>query len=380
MWRARPELWSLLLAAVLLLSGCSLISIKEPGKPLSAGELNARLLTRDYSDHFQNAVVRAADDIASNSPDPAVQLAALQWKIRATAASRRAATQMAPMLGLLDSWALSAQMREFLADGAGSQLFGPQQSIARAVATALEDDVVAMARRVTTPRQFTVYQKFVADYVRDDPLQNTEFARASVVERWSAQTKEHTTLISGVGTVPQALSDFGDRLRLYADHVPAETLWRTQLAVHQEGDSQDWPVMMREINESLSDIGQLATASPDLLRESMSDLRQTLIGTTERLHRSGIDMIEELGAEREALAENVEHERVGVVQALDQQRLAMTKDMGRIAGEVTETSWRELRALLRELAVYAITALILVLGLPFAAGYLLGRARARDSR
>jgi hypothetical protein len=44
---------------------------------------------------------------------------------------------------------------------------------------------------------------------------------------------------------------------------------------------------------------------------------------------------------------------------------------------LTEAAWRHLRTELRELAIFGLLTLVLVLGMPFAAGYYLGRARAR---
>jgi hypothetical protein len=96
------------------------------------------MLTREYADQFRTTVAQAADEIVAQSDDPEVDLSALRWKISASSASRRAATQMAPMISLLDTWALSAQMREFLTSGAGATLFKEQQSIAREAATGLE--------------------------------------------------------------------------------------------------------------------------------------------------------------------------------------------------------------------------------------------------
>jgi hypothetical protein len=53
--------------AVLIASvaSCSLISLKSPEKPLSTRDLNARILTHEYSAHFIAAVEQSADQIAA---------------------------------------------------------------------------------------------------------------------------------------------------------------------------------------------------------------------------------------------------------------------------------------------------------------------------
>src|SRR4029077_1229604 len=152
------------------LQGCSLLTFKSPEQPLPRRDLNARMLTRDYAERFSGAVVQAADDIAASTPAPARQEAAVRWKLSAVVASRRAATQMAPMIALLDSWALSAQMREFFDTGAGATLFGDQQDIARQTAQALEQDATRLAVGLTSKAEFASYEQFIAGYVREHPL------------------------------------------------------------------------------------------------------------------------------------------------------------------------------------------------------------------
>ena len=369
-----------LLALLATLQGCSLISLKSPGTPLSPRELNARMMTREYAEYFQRSMALAADDIAATSSDPVAQLAALKLKVRAASASRHAAMQMSPMMELLDSWALAAQMKEFLTSGAGSTLFGPQQEIARRTAMALEDDIVTIAREVALPADFARFASFVEDYVHEAPLTGIEMVRISVVDRWMAFSGQKATLISTVGTAPEVVSDLADRVRLYGDQLPSEVLWQGQIALREAGyGANDWKIAMNRMNDSLSDVGKLAQTSPELLHTSITDLRGILSGTADRLDQSWMGMMHAMHAEREALTQSVQQERTNLLAAVDVQRAAMSKDAERIATEVTESSWRQLRALLREFALFALAGIIVLLGLPFAAGYYVGRARAAPS-
>ena len=55
--------WCGALLSVMLsaLPACSLLSIKTPETPLTPREQEARLLTRDYADHFNGVMIRAGD-------------------------------------------------------------------------------------------------------------------------------------------------------------------------------------------------------------------------------------------------------------------------------------------------------------------------------
>lgn len=373
---------TLLMVLMLLvgLQGCSLLTLKSPGKPLTQRELNARMMTREYADYFQRSVALTADHIAAKSADPDVQLAALKFKVRAASASRHAAMQMSPMMELLDSWALSAQIREFVATGAGSHLFGGEQEIAQNTAATLEDDIVGIARETATPEDFSRYSRFVADYVLEAPLTSVEMVRISVVDRWMVSSGQKGTLISSVGTAEEVVSDLADRVRLYGDQLPSEAVWQTQIALRESGyGSGDWKLAMAKMNDSLGDVGKLAQTSPELVRSSVNDLRSILFGTADRLDRSWMGMMQAMHTEREALTETVQQERSSVLAAVDVQRAAMTKDAEHIVTEVTDSSWRQLRALVREFALFALAAILLLFGLPFTAGYYLGRARARKT-
>ena len=95
----------------------------------------------------------------------------------------------------------------------------------------------------------------------------------------------------------------------------------------------------------------------------------------ERVDSSSAAMIATLRAEREALAANVRSEREAVVAAADAERRALAQDAASIAQRVVQSSGEQVRRLAREVLVLSIALTVVVLGLPFAAGYLVGRAR-----
>ena len=61
---------------------------------------------------------------------------------------------------------------------------------------------------------------------------------------------------------------------------------------------------------------------------------------------------------------------------MDVQRKALTADAGRIADHLVQTSGEQVRRLTREALLLLVLLALVVLGLPFAAGYLVGRTRS----
>jgi hypothetical protein len=363
------------LLAAWLLTGCSLLTIKSPEIPLTPREQEARLLTRDYAAHFTTTITHVIDDAALSDNDPAVKLRALRLKLGAVTEITRASTGLSPIASLLDSWAFSLQLRDFLVSGAGVELLGKSQPEVRLGVTRLAAEADDLARKVTDT-DYTRYHTFVASYVERYPITSVDLVRPSVLSAWSAGGHDKNPLREA-GTVAQALGDVSDRMRIYSERVPAMSLWQAELALDRAGfDDAAYRTALRNVDAQLERISKLADASPELAHEAIANLRGSLRETSDRLDASAVQMLKTLRVEREALAADIASERESVTAAFDVQRAKMTADAAQIADRAVDTSWRELRKLVREALLLAILLALVMLGLPFAAGYLVGRRRS----
>ena len=358
------------LAAVWLgLAGCSLVTLKSPEKPLSARDLNTRILTHEFAARFIFAVEQTADEIAAGTDDTHTQLNTLRWKIAVASASDRAASQMAPMLGLLDTWALAVQMRDFLDGGAGGTLFGSQQPAAVKVATDLAHEAEDMARGLGSSQEFQHELRFVHDYAVAHPLETLDFARASVVELWAKESGTGTRLIDTLGTVPEAMAQTSDMMRMYGNTMPSQMLWRAQLAAGNSGiSSKDVQTALKQLDERLARLSAMADATPDLVNGVVRDVRK-------QVDTSWVEMLETVRTERAAFAVAVSKEREAAMKDVDAERQALAADVARISTQAINDTGTQIRQLAREALSLVIVLTIVVLGLPFTAGYLLGRAR-----
>lgn len=363
--------------ALLTLASCSLLTLKSPERPLPPRDLNARILTRELSMQFLGAVSRCADDIDATERDPQVLDDMLRFEIGAVAQSRRAATRMAPLMSLLDTWALAAQLEAFTAPGApGGALFGAHQAAVHGLAANFADDAQSLARRLLTPHELAVWQPFVAQYVREHSLADLNFARASVIDLWSRAQGGGTALVATLGTVPEALADASDRLEIYGDTVPAQLLRTTQLALRESGYGQgDVRAALHRLDERLERLTTVAESAPELVRGAEAEVRASLREVLERLDASSRNATEALHAERTALFADLQSERQAVEAAVDVQRRALAADAARVSASVVRDAGRQLRDLAAEALLLLVVLAIVVLGLPFAAGYLVGRAR-----
>jgi hypothetical protein len=376
-WAAAPArllhvLACLTLASVLVgLPGCSLISLKSPERPLSTRDLNARILTHEYASRFIAGVAQTADQITAASDDPEVRLNALRWKIGAVAASEHAASQMSPMLSVLDTWGLAVQMRDYLAVGAGQTLFGAQQPVAVGLAVNLAKEAEDVARGLSTPEEFATEQRFIEGYATQHPITTLDFARASVIDLWAQQSGTQVRLVDTLGTIPEAMSQTGDLVRMYGDTVPSQLLWKGQLAAQESGlTSADLQIALHELNERLAKLSEMANAAPgrfgDIARE-----------TRVRFDESWTELIHAIDNTGETLSSSANTERQELVKAVDAERTAATADAQRVATELIRNAGEEARRLVREAVLLAVFLALVLFGLPFAAGYYVGRARGQ---
>jgi len=361
----------------LLLTGCSLFSLKSPERPLSARDLNARILGRELSAQFVAAVARCAQDIAGSETDPKVLENSLRWEIAAIAESRRAATRMTPMMSLLDSWALGAQMHVFMAEGApGGALFGVHEQAVREVTDDFAEDTEALARRLLGAPDFATYQQFIEAYARQHPLQDLSFARASVIEQWSREKGGDASLVDSLGTIPQAMGDLADRLEIYGSTEPRELTLRAQLALRGAGYSgPQLQASLRQLDERLAHLAAVADSTPQLVHEAQQQVRDSLREVLAQVDASSRAATEALHSERVAAFADVQAERVALLAAVDTQRRALAADAARLADQVVRSSGDELARVTREALLLLTLLAAVILGLPFAAGYLVGRAR-----
>lgn len=369
----------LIVLCIVLTSGltaCSLLTIRTPDRPLPQRDLNARMLTREFAASFVAQVEIAADGIAARTADPALELNALRWKLGASKASQHAATQMAPLMALLDTWALSEQQRQFFDNGAGARLFGAEQDAVRTVATGIAQDAERLAQGVASKDELALYRAFVDTYVRDHPLTDLAFARTSVVSDWVAATNQQATLVDSAGTVSQAMSDVSERMRMFGERAPSHAVWQTQLALGESDlGSADFHLAFAHASDSLDRLTVLAESSPEQLRAGIADLRTSMFAMSDRFDASWTMMMHTVQEQREALATNVREEREAALQGFDAQRIALVKDAARITDQAIAAGGTQVRGLARELMIYGALLFVVVVGLPFAAGYFFGRLR-----
>lgn len=360
--------------------GCSLITIESPAEPLPERDLNARMLTREYAFIFTNSIAEEANRIFGESEDIDVQIAVLRWKINASAVGLVSATQISPMLSLLDTWAFTVQMQEFLSAEAQIGLFGDDQASAVRVSEDLTARIRDIARSTTTRDEFVYFNDLVSTYTAEYPLTDLGFERVPIMASHMLQGDDDLFQITTVGTAAEAMSDIADRMRLYGDLVPQASRWQLDLLMLESGvTSEDISAAVRRMDSHMSRLADFTDASPAMLDKASRDLAIIARRTSVDMQNSAIAIVQAITREREAIIRELDGQSETLYDTVDRQRAALTDDMERISADMTNLVFERTDRLVSTAGIYIIFLYIVFFTMPFVAGFFVGKARGRSA-
>jgi hypothetical protein len=367
------------LLAMLPLMGCELITIKLPEDPLSKQAINARLATHRFVGHFSKTVSDAADEITANAESNSIALNALRWKIAATAAISTTAFQVSPRDALIDTWVYCVQMEDFLGKEPGGSLFGPLKSVATTAAAGLVADISELGATFALAEELTRYQEFVRSYADEVPLRDLATPRESAVPALYAFLDiGEDEAVSTVGTLSQVVSDFGSRVTMLGEQLPNRTAWRSELFLRESGiDGRSLQAELAGFGARVERVAVVAEQVPEIVDEALLRLNEELAVLIEAIDVQRGEVMEGLERERLGLSEAVARERSALMEAVAVERAAVVEELERYSDRVIADAWSQIRSMMG-IAIFGLIALVIVLlGVPFGLGMLVGRVTKR---
>lgn len=359
------------LFAAATLTGCSLLKVAvSTGDPLPAEQMNVRVMTRGFYYDMASEVARTADSIAAAAPDARTRLAAVRWKIRATRAGVTAAMQGIPDVALADLWILCRRMDEGFAALPDSLLFGAQSSLARDAAGRLDRRAGQLAREVLVPERYALMERFVGEYVRNNPLAPDDDAAANTTLAWMeylrANGVEHAY---ATGSIAEVIADVNDRLS-----------GQTQ----QLSNSIGWSKDMLQIQLRQDSLRSRLGAQLDSLERNFD----RLVTVAEHLPQISDKMLGEFGAQASQLIGAInasvdnafadfDRQRGELQRYVSREREVLTDELRRSASELLQSALDAVPGLVGRIVLYLVLGIIVLLGVPFALGFWLGGVRRR---
>ena len=299
-----------------------------------------------------------------------VRVAAVRWKIRATRAGVTAAMQGIPDVALADLWILCRRMNEGFAQAPDSLLFGLQSDIARDAALRLDRRAGRLARQVLPDDRYALMERFVTDYVRDNPASegdetdNTtlawlEYLRAAGVEQ------DYAT-----GSIAEVLADVNDRLSGQTQQVTNSVSWSKdifEMRLRQDSLRLQVGAQLDSLERSFNRIVVVAEHLPEISDKVL-----------EELNRQATQLIWTMNASVDNAFADFDRQRGELQQYVTREREALVEQLRATGDELVRTTLDAVPGLVGKILLYVVLALVVLIGGPFALGFWLGGVRAKD--
>jgi len=324
-----------LLAGLLLLVACQ--SSAKPERLLEQvedpriTERELRLRVFEYAREFGAVVEATATEIAEETTDRQMRRRAFLWQMTVIPACYGAASHDDALAGLLDVWALTVQMRIYLEEGDGREIYGEFQALAVNAARELERAVDRLADSVPTSGEATRGRELVHKWVAEHPMRGPLFARASTVADMSTLTRE-----TGLGTfgavrkMEEHLGSIAERMSLYVEHVPRQARWQAAFLLLHFLDTEAVVGAIENVEQlsvSLAKFEKRFDELPDLITSERKTVVAVLQKERELVMNEATTMIR---TERESVLKEVDRQRELAFAAVREERQAVMKEVGEL--------------------------------------------------
>jgi len=315
--------WTILIGVGLCLAitaGCQrfsapvgLLEETSPHAHLSSQKL--RTLVTDYVPRYAISVEEAADRILAETTDPAIRRNALLWKSQGISACFRAAARPDALASLMDIWALTRQSTEYFERTAGDPPLGAWQVAAIETSRKLEEPVRQI--HATLGEGVPFGEKHVTEFVAKYPLTSLYFDRASIASEYIESIKMPTPdLMVVVSGVNENVADMRKLSALYADFLPKQARWQTELLLLDSVAQQPLAAALGNLTiaaQAADRAAATAESIPAVIEHQRQAAEQAL--TAERqaafseLDRMRVDTLTTLREERLAVLAALREER-----------------------------------------------------------------------
>ncbi len=356
-------------ALAVALTGCSLLKFSlDTGDELPKSEARVRVMTRGLYYGLSNEVVAAADSIA-RSDDPKIRIRAIRWKIRATRAAVSAAMQGIPDVALADTWILFRRMESSFDAAPDSMLFGPCSDYAREAVRRMTLRVDSVARDALGGDRYRLMKEYVGRYIAENPLSEGEVPPNTTLA-WIEFMNEHGEELSyATGSIADVVSDMSDRMTGQTGQAMNTLSWTKDIIEIEWQRDSTAQAVQRQLDSLESNFERIVVVMENIPQISDTVLAvfnvhvETMMRTFERSLDNAFGQIDR---QRNEIQRFVSAEREAAI------------EQGRgIADSVTAQVMDRIMASVGRIALWTIALALIVLGLPFAAGYWVGTFRER---
>ena len=364
------------LAVAAAMTGCSLLKVSlSTGEPIPPEDARVRVMTRALYYDLSNEIITAADSVAT-SHDIDLKIRAIQWKIRTTRAAVSAAMQTIPDVALADTWILCKRMDRAFTHRPDSALFGPYTPMMRQTAARMLTKVDSVARDALPAQRYDLMKEYVDQYIRRNrPRSDENVTPQNTTLAWIDFMKSKGIEVTyDSGSIADVVSDMSDKMGGQTGQLTNSLMWSKDiLEIEWQRDSMSQYVaaQMDSLDRSFERIVVVMENIPEISDSVMVNFNKHVEQVLASLESSLDYAFGQVDMQRSELQRYVSAEREAII-----------RQAGETAQGMVQQAIDQVPAIVSRVAVWLALLAVVVLGLPFAAGYWVGtlRERSRNKR
>ena len=376
--KVTPTRGAALVALVALAAACGVpqqtANMKQAGvETLSATQLREMVLA--FTGEFSRTVEHTADSIIANSDDPLAQRRAVEWKLTLVRNVREAALVSDPLLGLIDVWLFTVQVRLFLESPPSAREPLPSQYLDVALAVMRQQEAQArrLAISVAGVERVEAFEPRLLEFAAAHPIDPLTLSRTSIVAADSALLHPvGGSLGATMAATYWSMRELDDRLTSMDATLGKELRWNMQLLAYDIADLPVVDTALTGILRSLERITALTDTIPALVSGERAAVLEALHVELATLTAAIDDMrretLESVSGERGAVLDAVARERLALLEAVTRERLAalasadsmLMRAMDRSERLIDHVFWRVLQLGAIAFVVLLVAAVVLL--------------------
>ncbi|MDY7009767.1 MAG: hypothetical protein SVV80_03330 [Planctomycetota bacterium] len=266
-----------------------------------------------FADRAFSSVVATASDIAAGTKDRKVRENTLIWKIRTHSACQGYLLEEDPRMGFVSAWTGAVQLRKYLTEGEGKDIFGNKQQLATATAGKIEAAAEALGGRYFPPEAIKDARDDI-ERLADQHAESTPFVSEEIAVHKS-QSEDlgrvlgipllPVTALEGVGGTPKAIDRFTDvagEFESTVQYLPQRMRWETELLLLEMESLSVVDTALREFKEftaSIRAMNELADKLPGKIRTEFENSLSTIEQVQPKLQTTLTEASETAGRTKE---------------------------------------------------------------------------------
>lgn len=360
------------LSVAAAMTGCSLLKVSlSTGEPIPPEDARVRVMTRALYYDLSNEIITAADSVAT-SHDIDLKIRAIQWKIRTTRAAVSAAMQTIPDVALADTWILCKRMDRAFTHRPDSALFGPYTPMMRQTAARMLTKVDSVARDALPAQRYDLMKEYVDQYIRRNrPRSDENVTPQNTTLAWIDFMKSKGIEVTyDSGSIADVVSDMSDKMGGQTGQLTNSLMWSKDiLEIEWQRDSMSQYVaaQMDSLDRSFERIVVVMENIPEISDSVMVNFNKHVEQVLASLESSLDYAFGQVDMQRSELQRYVSAEREAII-----------RQAGETAQGMVQQAIDQVPAIVSRVAVWLALLAVVVLGLPFAAGYWVGTLRERS--